>query len=549
MAVKYDPTIGYAADSDPGLWDWLTGGKNADPTGGGDGAPGVTGHKPGDTYRDEYGDFVTVQPNGQVLPYRAAPAQSVDRAPSYDGQGRAYIVGNDGKPQYLDVAPQPVNPHPGTSYSFGSSTSQSLQDPAVLAETIRVNNATIERNAKQDALALQQQQYLERKDAWAQKNSDASLALQTQTQLAQVQQQRESLNFQMQQAQQRSAEAQQQLTLQVDQFNTQERRATDSANLEASDRKAARLQQVNTDIGKLGADTGDRGQWASFVTANKGWGADNAALAGSNFITDASTAPLEGSLQQQAQIKAQPDKPFSFNPIALSPIAPVAGPLAAAMPQNVAQRVSGDTNTFAGPVTYGGGVANDYGKNYVSPDSSGAGLANLIAGNTADLTNAGYKQQIPGMEDGGAIANNDVLIALASILGMEPKAVAGEKGKANGETVMSNGDVVILPDKGKLASGKKKMATGGLSLGNSPLSLDFLTEASKKARSGTPLEGSNAPVYSPVYASSPGFNPSLAGFYDSIRALEQGVPVEYSSWLTNRYRPSTVGEQIVRRSA
>lgn len=94
---------------------------------------------------------------------------------------------------------------------------------------------------------------------------------------------------------------------------------------------------------------------------------------------------------------------------------------------------------------------------------------------------AGSQGALPYAEDGAAIMGDDMgemmdkpegvsegwlnkLMALVAELGLEPKAIAGERGKESGETVYADpgANVVIAPDKGKGAKGKPKMATGGI---------------------------------------------------------------------------------------
>lgn len=493
-----------------------------------------------DVHQDGLGVFFTTRGGKAFLldgtPYNPVPIPQKAVAPvlSYDQQ------------MALATAPR-------SSSSF--STSQSFQDPAALAEQKRVNDATIARWTQQDALAEQQQRYLERKDAWAQANNDSRLQLDTQGQLATIKQQRDQLNFQIQNAQQQAAQAQQAMEQRNNEFNATQKLATDTANAQFADRAATRLQQVNSDIGTLGADAGDRGKWASFVTANSGWGADNTGLPGTNLITADSARPLEHSLATRNALMTQNNAPFMFNPIA----SPTAGPLSAADIVSRATR-AGWTPTPGQEGQYNIDSADRFLKGNAAqpvqaataanpgmvPPAPSMGAARVEANGRMDA--AGVPSFVPRFEDGGASVDQDMLMTIAAILGMEPKAVAGEKGKANGETVMSNGDVVVIPDKGKLASKQKKMATGGLNLAGSPLSMDFLQTASTKARSGTPWSGGGV-LPTPVYESSPGTDPGFAAILDSVRALEQGVPVDYSQRLTQKYRPVAAGERLVGRSA
>lgn len=73
---------------------------------------------------------------------------------------------------------------------------------------------------------------------------------------------------------------------------------------------------------------------------------------------------------------------------------------------------------------------------------------------------------VPRAQEGAAVVEPGVLnglMALVQALGLEPKAVAGERGKSHGETVYADpgANVVIAPDKGKGGAGHPMMADGG----------------------------------------------------------------------------------------
>ncbi len=508
------------------------------------------------------------------------------------GQYAYFTVGRDGQPIWGAQAP-PQNMHPGSSNSSSYNVSQQLVDPQTLAlqqaqldETTRVNTATIQRNAQQDALAAQQQQFLQQKADLAQKNDDARLANETNAQIASVQQNRAQLALQTQQAQFTQAQAQKQYDLTVAQFNAQAQQsaqaanatnqqsaeqfnaqqaqqvnlanasgqtdvakfnaqqqlATEQANAQAAQQKRQDLANVNTQIGTLGQDTGNRGRFAAFVAANRGWGQDNTAVGnGASLIDQQSLGPLESQLGIQKQIQGQSENPYQYTPVQFTGAAaptpinftpqaaallnmPAEGPLAQAGPVPQAPAVSGGTAAPATP-----GVQ-------FNPQASAAVQA--------------YQQSLGANNVGTQLMSNGGMVQGAFMSGDSPD------GKENPEIVIPMGDgsmVVSLKGmsddrireiKGRIA----KFATGGL-FGNvdptqDPLSSQFLQQASDQFRQGTPWQGQQGALPSPVYQSSPGFNPQLGSLLNSGRALEQGIPTDYSSWLASRYTPNAISDRV-----
>jgi len=138
--------------------------------------------------------------------------------------------------------------------------------------------------------------------------------------------------------------------------------------------------------------------------------------------------------------------------------------------------------------------------------------------------------QAPKMEHGGAVVGDgqddgqflNGLMRLVQMLGMEPKAVAGEKGQANGETVYSNGDVVVMPDKGK---GMPAMAEGGAVVGGflNPL-LQFARDFQTKVGQDTLKRSGFQRAPTPVELSDPGTDPFRQQLGAATTAAVTGIP-------------------------
>ena len=95
-------------------------------------------------------------------------------------------------------------------------------------------------------------------------------------------------------------------------FNVTQEFNVQRANEEAARARQQQLQTLGTDIGKLGADSGDRGQYAATILANSGWGQADRALAGTNMNTTASLSPLESLLRQRETVQNISDKPYTY---------------------------------------------------------------------------------------------------------------------------------------------------------------------------------------------------------------------------------------------
>ena len=130
-------------------------------------------------------------------------------------------------------------------------------------------------------------------------------------------------------------------------------------------------------------------------------------------------------------------------------------------------------------------------------------------------------QNAPKAEGGAAVLNP--LMAIAMMMGMTPKAIAGEKGKASGETVMSNGDVVIMPDKGKMAKGMPGMQEGGGVL--NPLLALARSFMERTGATALQRSGFQRPP-APVELADPGTSPYVRRLGAATTATTRGIPQE-----------------------
>ena len=188
---------------------------------------------------------------------------------------------------------------------------------------LRVDNAAILRGQQEIAIAQRAASLNENKDAYA--RSVDNVKLQREAQTALFSQQADIARLQTEQVGliARRDESQAQLDQAVNLANLsaeqrgQEFNVTQEFNVQRANEEAARarqqqLQTLGTDIGKLGADSGDRGQYAATILANSGWGQADRALAGTNMNTTASLSPLESLLRQRETVQNLSDKPYTY---------------------------------------------------------------------------------------------------------------------------------------------------------------------------------------------------------------------------------------------
>lgn len=552
MAVKYDPTGGITGMEGPNDW-WnpLTWGKKNDPTGGGD-APNP-GRKPGDVVRDEFGEWVEVQPDGSLRPYRA-PSTAGDTSAQTDGAGVAYVVRN-GKGYRLDGTPYtpvpvPVRDPNRPSQSF--SVSQSIADPASIAIQRDNLNEQIRQALVQEAKDQQTLQFNRDKLRVETEAGDKNRALDTQRLMEQVQARLDSSAIKRQELQQQlmladrqiaQADRQMAMTARENALNRQQRaQETQQADRLARDKAAAEYAASPTDVGRMSAIL-NRGGLSNISTAIG---------QGDTAISDKSLEPLAALLY--------PDVPTTQQP--------TPGPLTSAInaAQTPEQKLAADQERGrALAAAYNAGVSlpgmqtppiasPQLAMSATSIDQRGAANARMN-----DPANP-VPDYVPRFEDGGAVVDDQEtddetdkgeaflngLMELVQRLGMKPKAIAGEKGKANGETVYSNGDVVVMPDKGK---GMPEMAMGGAvmdGLLNPRLQMtrDWLAKVQQDtlARSGF----DQAPT--PIEVSDPGTDPYRQQLAAAVTGQLKGINPQSFLNEAMRLRPQGMQRGYASRS-
>ncbi len=82
---------------------------------------------------------------------------------------------------------------------------------------------------------------------------------------------------------------------------------------------------------------------------------------------------------------------------------------------------------------------------------------------------------------------------------------------------------------------------------NQQLAKDFLGQSLSNARAGTPFASGNLPT--PVFASSPGFNPYVAQLLASLQAQSSGYPAQSFLSQASLYTPRGINEAPVGRAA
>lgn len=524
-------------------------------------APGVPFQQT-DQWGQPTAQWVVYDANGNLGPYRAPTQSAGDTSAQVDGAGVPYVIRGgrgftlDGQP-YTPVA-LATNPHPGTSYSYGSSnsTSQSFQDPAALqiqrdqlaaqqaqqaaalAEQIRLNTATLKQ--KDVDLALQQRlaAFNENEAIFGRSIKNAELAERAQTRLDANRQNMAALEMQ---------KVQLQTSIAAQNAQLQQAHERDVMQFEAD--KQRRLTEANASIGKLAADPGDRGVYTGTVLANSGWGQTQGALAATDQRTGESLQPLAGQLNNRDQIAASqaPAMP------SLIPTPDLTGINLAALGANGsnnpnlaadqarAAAMAAAINTPAAQASQGtveGGTP-------ASPAQGGIDLAALIGGNTSALTGAGYKQT-PAMKSGGMVQGAYVS---GDAPGPDPSA-GGARPELN--IPLPDGKTAVLNEKQMDALGINlkrimKLADGGIFA--SPLldttrAREFSDETARRTLTNTGLQQAPAPVFS----AGPNADPFVTQLLDSVFAASGHGPAGAYTYQANLLRPRGMMEQTIGRT-
>lgn len=419
------------------------------------------------------------------------------------------------------------------------------QEAAKLSAQLANYAAQIAQTEQQIAQAQQLYNFNVSKQGFADATSNATLANQAAQGVATQQAQIATLGIQMAQLQESHAAAQAQLNQTVAlanasaqqaaaQFNSQMKFNVEQGNVQANQQKQTLLNTINQTVASEAANPGDRGQYAAYVLANqnKGFGQGDAGLAnGANFLTPASLAPLQGSLEQKNQVAAQPDNPYTFTPVqAAQATAPVLPAL------DLSQVKMPTVQNFVGNVP-----APNYGA------TGSTALQNLVNGvvptsqNSTDFENrptnpaetVAYQQAkgLPQWVIGSGLTQkaDGGMVKGAYISGEAGPELNIPMGKGHALVINAEQMAKMKP---AMVKQLKKMADGGVfsngtvfPLGqgqDQTLARNFLSQATAAARAGTPF--ANGVLPTPVFASSPAFNPIVTQLLDSLNAQARGLP-------------------------
>ena len=194
---------------------------------------------------------------------------------------------------------------------------------------LRVNNAAILKGEEETAIAKRNEAFAIDKDGYARSVDNVKLQREAQSELFKQQTEVARLTAEQVGLVARRDESQASLDQAVNlanlsaeqrgkEFNVTQEFNVQRANEEAARARQQQLQTLGTDIGKLGADSGDRGKYAATILANSGWGQVDRALSGTNMNTTASLSPLESLLRQREAVQNLSDKPYTYTPTTIS---------------------------------------------------------------------------------------------------------------------------------------------------------------------------------------------------------------------------------------
>ena len=419
---------------------------------------------------------------------------------------------------------------------------QTAQQRAELQQRIAEAAAAAAQAQQQIAIAQGTLDFTKSKGEFEMSIGRSAEARATQGQVFSQQAQIATLQFSMAQAQAQQAQWQAQLDSSTDQFNSTMGFNVDRANVEAEANRQQRLQGLAKDIGTLAADPGDRGKYAATVlAAGPGqFGAQDAAVGSTDLRTQQSLTPLQALLGQREGVMGESSTPFKHTPVAARQAAPlnfsgINMPAAAPAGQfpGIPAFVPPPTTGTPGPFT---NTAPSIDQGSWSPGTSGQSWLDR-----PDVP-AFLKMADGGMAEGAYISGDS------------------NNGKPNEEIniPLGPGQAYVIP-KNKVSPQQwkqlQKMAGGGVFSqgtvfgGNAPdttQASNFLNTASTNARSGTPWAQGKLPT--PVYASTPGFDPVVAQLLASLNAQAGGLDQGSFLRLAALQAPTGLNQGVVRRS-
>ena len=497
-----------------------------------------------------------VQKEGQTAPKAPAAGQAGYVAPSmtpYQSAelGRGYAKDAEDVRQF-DVTQKRIAEQQAAA---------TTQQRAELQQRIAESAAAVAQAQQQIAIQQGTLDFTRSKGEFEMSIGRTREARETQGQVFSQQAQIATLQFSMAQAQAQQAQWQAQLDSSTDQFNSTMGFNVDRANVEAEANRQQRLQGLATDIGTLAADPGDRGKYAATVlAAGPGqFGAQDAALAGTDLRTQQSMTPLQALLGQRDGVMAESSTPFKYTPVASRQAAPlnfsgINMPTAATAGQfpAVPAFVPPPATAVAPVVKPPPPTAEAQLAAHIVPTA--ANSSNFVDRPTTAAETAAWQAAIPGAPDWLTKMADGGLAEGAYISG------DSNNGKPNEEIniPLGPGQAYVIP-KSKVTpevwKNLQKMATGGVfSQGtvfggmapDTTQASNFLNTASTNARSGTPWAQGKLPTS--VYASTPGFDPVVAQLLASLSAQSTGIDQGSFLRLAALQAPTAMQQGVTRRS-
>ena len=340
-------------------------------------------------------------------------------------EGTTYTAPNVAKPGLTFDQEVKLRGTPTSSSSFGVSelgpvAAQLRREEAeatiaaakIKAEAdLRVNNAAILKGEEETAIAKRNEAFAIDKDGYARSVDNVKLQREAQSELFKQQNEVARLTAEQVGLVARRDESQAALDQAVNlanlsaeqrgkEFNVTQEFNVQRANEEAARARQQQLQTLGTDIGKLGADSGDRGKYAATILANSGWGQVDRALSGTNMNTTASLSPLESLLRQREAVQNLSDKPYTYTPTTISTAARTQmGPVDfSRMQMPTLQPLA----AFTSPGRYTPNTQTAVQTPNAAPASIGAGTAAPSAPSAQSAPSAGSSAPMPSS---GAAAN------------------------------------------------------------------------------------------------------------------------------------------------
>lgn len=412
--------------------------------------------------------------------------------------------------------------------SVSSSTSQSFQDPAVLAENVRQFDATYAQkdaqNAREAAQAQATQAFLQQKEAFAEAQDNTRL-------LNEARQQAFTNNLTLVNLQTQR----QQMQAQRDQFNATMQMQIAQANRDAERQRTQDLEAVNRDVASFAGDATDYGKLAAFQQGHGGWGQAAGASGNADFRTEQSLQPLAGALANRETL-SRPAQQIQYNPLAPLPMLDLSSLTNQPPATTTSQRNGSLSNVWGGELS-GNNAADAF---------AGTGTQGMFVD---ALKATGYKP---------ANTNAQGDIPAAANGGMQRGAyISGEAGPelnipmGKGKALVLNAEQMAKM-KGNHIKALAEMATGGVFDNGNILNLDALDTTQARqfgndafARGLQNAGLSNVPT--PVYASSPGFSPIAAQLYGGLGALAGRGPADLYQQQARQLAPTSYAYNVVAR--